>query len=351
MDRNQEWLITEKKQLLAFLESVRKVKSLVKKLGTFEDSQKIRNDLKQKREQTKELEKDISKKLEAKQSEPNNVQIIMNDPEYQMLLQKFIKYREYWKTKLYKNSFLKEKALLPSSCVDNEPSNNNETYTIEQKLQKVDIGPKYISKEELAHEIVQDRNKKIQELKGETETVAHLYKTTATMLATQQAQLDLVENNILHTEAQTEEAIQTLAKVGKDQANSSMLTSTAIGVALGGTVGLLLGPVGMVVGASTGAAVGSMVGNNIGHLQTVMIDKELFEHHTKSKWVPDETVTTCHSCKALFTQVLRKHHCRSCGQIFCYICSSKKITFKFDNMDTERQERVCDTCHKSYWNQ
>ncbi|XP_060790194.1 lateral signaling target protein 2 homolog isoform X3 [Neoarius graeffei] len=40
------------------------------------------------------------------------------------------------------------------------------------------------------------------------------------------------------------------------------------------------------------------------------------------EWVPDEACNSCIACKAPFTVIRRKHHCRSCGKIFCSRCSS-----------------------------
>lgn len=33
------------------------------------------------------------------------------------------------------------------------------------------------------------------------------------------------------------------------------------------------------------------------------------------EWVPDEACGVCTSCKAPFTVIRRKHHCRSCGKV------------------------------------
>lgn len=38
-------------------------------------------------------------------------------------------------------------------------------------------------------------------------------------------------------------------------------------------------------------------------------------------WVPDHAVSRCTSCQTEFWLGRRKHHCRSCGQIFCADCS------------------------------
>ena len=56
----------DKKQIKLFLKNVGWIKSVVKKLGTSEDSGLLRNTLEEKRDETKELEKSISKKIEAR---------------------------------------------------------------------------------------------------------------------------------------------------------------------------------------------------------------------------------------------------------------------------------------------
>ncbi|AFX92836.1 putative phosphatidylinositol kinase [Megavirus courdo11] len=42
-------------------------------------------------------------------------------------------------------------------------------------------------------------------------------------------------------------------------------------------------------------------------------------------WVEDHRVSSCHGCNATFGAFLRKHHCRSCGNIFCYKCAGYSI--------------------------
>eukprot|EP00002_Diphylleia_rotans_P025203 TRINITY_DN4983_c0_g1_i2.p1 TRINITY_DN4983_c0_g1~~TRINITY_DN4983_c0_g1_i2.p1 ORF type:complete len:376 (-),score=72.46 TRINITY_DN4983_c0_g1_i2:168-1295(-) len=57
-------------------------------------------------------------------------------------------------------------------------------------------------------------------------------------------------------------------------------------------------------------------------------------------WVPDDAVTACVGCKAAFGLLLRKHHCRKCGMIFCHSCSSNKVALSF----LDPPMRVCDRC-------
>lgn len=40
------------------------------------------------------------------------------------------------------------------------------------------------------------------------------------------------------------------------------------------------------------------------------------------KWAEDDAVKQCAKCAVAFGYFLRKHHCRACGQIFCYRCSN-----------------------------
>ena len=59
-------------------------------------------------------------------------------------------------------------------------------------------------------------------------------------------------------------------------------------------------------------------------------------------WVPDELVSSCMSCTQNFTLLRRRHHCRSCGQIFCNQCSSHTLALK--QFGYNKPVRVCDQC-------
>jgi hypothetical protein len=44
---------------------------------------------------------------------------------------------------------------------------------------------------------------------------------------------------------------------------------------------------------------------------------KLVEPRAKSDWVPDSAAKECQVCKAKFTFVKRKHHCRICARVLC----------------------------------
>lgn len=62
---------------------------------------------------------------------------------------------------------------------------------------------------------------------------------------------------------------------------------------------------------------------------------------SKDEWVEDKHVVLCMGCLDNFTMRKRKHHCRSCGEVFCQNCSSQKVKLG------RSMVRVCDRCVKT----
>ncbi|XP_055347048.1 early endosome antigen 1-like [Paramacrobiotus metropolitanus] len=58
------------------------------------------------------------------------------------------------------------------------------------------------------------------------------------------------------------------------------------------------------------------------------------------KWAQDEEVNECSACGKPFGLTQRKHHCRSCGEIFCQDCSAKSASL----VGAKKPVRVCDSC-------
>ena len=90
--------------------------------------------------------------------------------------------------------------------------------------------------------------------------------------------------------------------------------------------------------------------------------KTIYENNTYT-WVQDDMINNCYNCDILFTWYVRKHHCRSCGRIFCYYCSKKRIQIpieiskcseseywfrsieNFIKWNDGIMEKVCDQCY------
>lgn len=70
---------------------------------------------------------------------------------------------------------------------------------------------------------------------------------------------------------------------------------------------------------------------------------EMKELHTAMKekmWQDDKDATDCQLCQQPFSLSRRKHHCRSCGGIFCSSCSDNTMPLP----SSAKPVRVCDTC-------
>lgn len=66
----------------------------------------------------------------------------------------------------------------------------------------------------------------------------------------------------------------------------------------------------------------------------------MFSADTAPEWSDGEC---CHRCRVQFTMLVRKHHCRHCGQVFCASCSAKTSTIP--KFGIEKEVRVCDVCY------
>ncbi|XP_035194837.1 lateral signaling target protein 2 homolog [Oxyura jamaicensis] len=65
--------------------------------------------------------------------------------------------------------------------------------------------------------------------------------------------------------------------------------------------------------------------------------------HGRPEWVPDSTCSQCCACRAPFTLLRRRHHCRSCGKIFCARCSPH--TAALPHYGQPKPVRVCAHCY------
>lgn len=75
----------------------------------------------------------------------------------------------------------------------------------------------------------------------------------------------------------------------------------------------------------------------------------------KSYWETDEKVTQCTKCSSEFDDINRRHHCRSCGKIFCDGCSPfvgltavDPVVNTIGGSDTGEQFRSCESCVRKH---
>ncbi|XP_036378462.1 FYVE and coiled-coil domain-containing protein 1 [Megalops cyprinoides] len=61
-------------------------------------------------------------------------------------------------------------------------------------------------------------------------------------------------------------------------------------------------------------------------------------------WLVDKEATHCLGCQSQFTWLLRRHHCRLCGRIFCYYCSNNFVMTKHGG----KKERCCRDCYSQH---
>jgi hypothetical protein len=76
-------------------------------------------------------------------------------------------------------------------------------------------------------------------------------------------------------------------------------------------------------------------------IQRIRLDKSRISLSV-TRWIPDHVASSCVNCDKHFGFFTRKHHCRKCGDVFCYNCCNK---FEFV-MPYERKVRVCHECFK-----
>ncbi|CAF0880540.1 unnamed protein product [Brachionus calyciflorus] len=59
-------------------------------------------------------------------------------------------------------------------------------------------------------------------------------------------------------------------------------------------------------------------------------------------WIKDNAQTACSTCNESFTAFRRRHHCRTCGKLFCNSCCSLTVPVEFNKF--KDPVRVCNSC-------
>jgi hypothetical protein len=75
---------------------------------------------------------------------------------------------------------------------------------------------------------------------------------------------------------------------------------------------------------------------------------KVLEEYNAPVWVPDSRADRCACCNEQFGIWRRKHHCRLCGQVVCWACSSKTFLIaSYEEGEEDRPARACDVCYES----
>lgn len=61
-------------------------------------------------------------------------------------------------------------------------------------------------------------------------------------------------------------------------------------------------------------------------------------------WMPDSNSKDCYDCGKAFHTFRRRHHCRVCGQIFCWQCCTEVISGELLGLQSTRMLRCCNYC-------
>jgi len=72
--------------------------------------------------------------------------------------------------------------------------------------------------------------------------------------------------------------------------------------------------------------------------------KEFPKRRGGPMWVSDTAREACAKCESKFNFSNRKHHCRTCGEVFCADCSGNK--WPLFNLGYSGPEKVCDPCYE-----
>lgn len=75
-------------------------------------------------------------------------------------------------------------------------------------------------------------------------------------------------------------------------------------------------------------------------------NKQIFcDYKISTKWAPDDSTDKCTICKKKFSYILKKHHCRLCGDIFCWECTDYKQVIPIELMPDDSKK----TTWNDYW--
>lgn len=97
---------------------------------------------------------------------------------------------------------------------------------------------------------------------------------------------------------------------------------------------------------STTSFVALLGGENAASASTTPL--RVIEDYNAPAWVPDSRADRCMACTEAFGMWRRKHHCRLCGRVVCWSCSTRKFLIpSYEDGKEDTVARACDSCYES----
>jgi hypothetical protein len=174
--------------------------------------------------------------------------------------------------------------------------------------------------------------------------VAEVFAELGQHLEQQQDSLDKVEDNVQTAKDAMHEGLTEYADGAKEKAKYDARQQTMVaGVVGGATAVAAIATGGIALGIAAGAAavvggVGAQAGYKVradaaqGEVEAMEVQQALGPLKDKKDWSPDAEAHECEGCSVAFSMFWRRHHCRSCGGVFCANCAPKQAV------------RLCNTC-------
>ena len=178
--------------------------------------------------------------------------------------------------------------------------------------------------------------------------VAQVFAELGQHLEQQQESIDKVEDNTQKTVEALREGITEYAAGAKEKAKLGARQKTLVAGALGGATAVAaIATGGLALGVAAGAAavvggLGAQAEYKLvadaaqGEVEAMEIQQALGPLKDRKEWSPDAEARKCQGCSVDFTMFWRRHHCRSCGGVFCANCAPKQVVRLCNACDAKR---------------
>lgn len=203
----------------------------------------------------------------------------------------------------------------------------------QRQRQPLPDGPIQVStRGEAAREQAHERF--LQQYTADATQVAEVFAELGQHLEQQQDSLDKVEDNTNKAVDELREGIAEYADGAKEKARLGATQKTLVAGAVGGATAVAAfatGGIALGVAAGAAAVVGGLGAQAEyklvadaaqGEVEVMEVQHALGPLMDKKDWSPD--AEACERCSVAFSMFLRRHHCRSCGGVFCANCAPKQ---------------------------